>query len=304
MIARAPGKVVITGAYAVLEGAPALVAAIDRYVEADASEWAARVTPEVACALGPGHVAPWFDASALRRDDRKLGLGSSAAILVASLAALDVARQGDVDDATLCSRVLAPALVAHREAQRGGSGIDVAASCHGGVLCCRRRFGGVLEIDSHRLPDGLVIEVWASPHEASTPELLAKVHRLREDNPHAYERALSALGAASEAALAADGAAAFKDACVRVMEGLDELGRESRAPIVTSDVRAFDEAARTAGAVVVPSGAGGGDVVLHVADGPSTASTREAALRAGLVPLDVRLGARGVHAALRRRGVE
>ena len=35
VIARAPGKVVLSGAYAVLEGAPALVAAVDRYVVAD-----------------------------------------------------------------------------------------------------------------------------------------------------------------------------------------------------------------------------------------------------------------------------
>ena len=34
MIARAPGKLVLSGAYAVLEGAPALVCAVDRYVVA------------------------------------------------------------------------------------------------------------------------------------------------------------------------------------------------------------------------------------------------------------------------------
>ena len=35
MRARAPGKLVLSGAYAVLEGAPALVAAVDRYALAD-----------------------------------------------------------------------------------------------------------------------------------------------------------------------------------------------------------------------------------------------------------------------------
>ncbi len=35
MIARAPGKIVISGAYAVREGAPAIVAAVDRYAVAD-----------------------------------------------------------------------------------------------------------------------------------------------------------------------------------------------------------------------------------------------------------------------------
>ena len=35
MRARAPGKLVLSGAYSVLEGAPALVAAVDRYALAD-----------------------------------------------------------------------------------------------------------------------------------------------------------------------------------------------------------------------------------------------------------------------------
>ncbi len=38
MRARAPGKVVLSGAYSVLRGAPAIVTAVDRYVEADDGE--------------------------------------------------------------------------------------------------------------------------------------------------------------------------------------------------------------------------------------------------------------------------
>src|SRR6185437_2901148 len=89
LIARAPGKLVLSGAYAVLEGAPCLVAAVDRYAVADASRPATFVTDEVRCAVAAGALArpPWFDASALRESapdgtSRKLGLGSSAAILV------------------------------------------------------------------------------------------------------------------------------------------------------------------------------------------------------------------------------
>src|SRR5688572_33181913 len=93
MIARAPGKLVLSGAYSVLEGAPALVAAVDRYALADEAREAPLITAEVRAAIAAGYLieAPWFDASALRADaaagGRKLGLGSSAAILVASLAA-------------------------------------------------------------------------------------------------------------------------------------------------------------------------------------------------------------------------
>src|SRR6185436_10440568 len=93
MIARAPGKVVLSGAYAVLEGAPAIVTAVDRYVTADTAKKPSLVTPEVRAALGDAR-APGFDASALRKGDQKLGLGSSAAILVASLGAVTAAERG------------------------------------------------------------------------------------------------------------------------------------------------------------------------------------------------------------------
>ena len=95
--ARAPGKVVFSGAYAVLGGAPAIVLAVERDVVADTERPHEFLTDEVAAALEPNERAPWFDASALREDGRKLGLGSSAAILVASLFALEAAARPSAD---------------------------------------------------------------------------------------------------------------------------------------------------------------------------------------------------------------
>src|SRR5262245_13182412 len=125
MKASAPGKLVLSGAYSVLEGAPAIVTAVDRYVHCDSRVPAALVTPEVRAALHAG-AAPSFDASELRAGDRKLGLGSSAAILVASLAAAD--EREFASERALRESIWEPALTAHRSAQGGGSGIDVAAS--------------------------------------------------------------------------------------------------------------------------------------------------------------------------------
>jgi phosphomevalonate kinase len=301
MIARAPGKVVLSGAYAVLEGAPALVAAVDRYVIADARRDASRVTHEVAEALarrGSGR-APWFDARALRDErDQKLGLGSSAAILVASLAALVLSDDPSLDDAALASRIFLPALDAHKAAQGGGSGIDVAASAFGGILLYERSYesGARPRITPVELPASLFIEVWSSTEAASTAGMLVRVAAFKDAHPSDYAEHIQRLAAAATAARHATSSAAFVEACREQLLGLSELGVRSGAPIVTADVRAFDRAMTDREAVVLPSGAGGGDVVLVVSCSPL--GDREAGKPFGFAPLELTLGARGVHADL------
>ena len=302
MIVRAPGKVVLAGAYAVLEGAPAWVAAVDRYVLADNSRSASFVTPEVRQALGDSaeQAAPWFDASELRDSgsDRKLGLGSSAAILVASLAALESAPPPH--DLELANRVFARALVAHRSAQGGGSGIDVAASAFGGVLRFQRASADELpEIAARTLPDGLRIDVWSSPVSASTSSLVARVSALWRAGNLTCRSIIKRLRTASETCDSASSADAWLNICREQLAGLSALGELAAIPIVTADMAAFQEAVREHGAVVLPSGAGGGDVFLVVtgrADDPDLGAIAAAGQQLGLTPLHLVLGARGVHA--------
>jgi phosphomevalonate kinase len=311
VIARAPGKVVLSGAYAVLEGAPALVAAVDRYVVADSDREPDRLTAEVATALTQltqtsASRAPWFDASALRdtSHDRKLGLGSSAAILVASLAALAAQATDEQhqspgsDDPSLADQVFAPALLAHRIAQRGGSGIDVAASTFGGVLCFQQaaREGELPSHEPVKLPSGLHVRVWSSLVSASTADMLTRVRTLRETRKAEYQRIMKQLGDASQRARGARDATAFVDACRQQLTGLTELGELSGAPIVTAEVLAFAQRVQARGDVVFPSGAGGGDVVLWVSDQPADAEVELVGRQSGLFPLALSLGARGVHA--------
>jgi phosphomevalonate kinase len=302
MMACAPGKIVLSGAYAVLEGAPALVAAVDRYVIADPRREAEFVTPEVREALQHRGAtrAPWFDARALRDEanDRKLGLGSSAAILVASLAALEVGSEPTLDDAALARRVFDAALCAHRIAQGGGSGIDVAASAFGGIL----RFqlpsdGGVLPTTApFELPKPLVIGVWSSASAASTAIMLEGVNALKKTHPSDYRTALDELAATAEAAASATNGAAYVAACRRQLQGLASLGRLAHVPIVTPEVSELDRAAQMVGAAILPSGAGGGDIVLMISEHPPHADLEASARRLGLAPLNLVLGARGVHA--------
>jgi phosphomevalonate kinase len=296
VIARAPGKVVISGAYAVLEGAPAVVAAVDRYVIADASRPATFLAPEVKAAL-PNRAAPWFDAQALRSGDKKLGLGSSAAILVASLGAVLATDRGITDDSELRREVLEPALVAHRAAQGGGSGIDVAASVHGGVIIAGRE-GSSLSVRSIPLPEGLHVDVLFAGVSASTSELVGRVRALKARSPHAYDGLMESLRSAADDAerafeegAASDVVRALKDQ----LRGLSDLGEHAGARIVTREVARLADLAVDEDAVVLPSGAGGGDVALYVGTRPPSERLVAAFAAERHERLALAVGAEGLH---------
>jgi len=296
--ARAPGKLVLSGAYAVLTGAPALVVAVDRYVLADSERAATFLTPEVKAALGE-RAAPWFDASALRDGDKKLGLGSSAAILVASLAALELAAEPGLTDSELCARVYERAFVAHRVAQGGGSGVDVAASAHGGVLAARRK-AGALDLVRLELPSALQFEVWACAASASTSAFLARIAEFAARDPAAHATRINAQADAAEWALAATergDAADFVRAIARQVVTLTALGESAGISIVTSELAELAELAATLGAAFLPAGAGGGDVAYWVGVGAPPPEFAARARELGLSRVALRLAARGVHAA-------
>jgi phosphomevalonate kinase len=296
--ARAPGKLVLSGAYAVLEGAPAIVAAVDRYVTADAARPAELVTAEVRAAIDAGALRdpPWFDASSLRASlpdgtSRKLGLGSSAAILVASLAAATGERFATP---ALRAAIFPVALAAHRAAQPKGSGIDVAASTFGGVirasLHASRRD---LDVAPHPLPRGVAVEVFASPVSASTAHFLELTRALKAKDFPRYQSILDAAGRGAEAAVAATSVADLRHALGAQIDALSMLGEAAGAPIVTAQVAALRPAAAAEGAEFGPSGAGGGDIAVYVGAAASSDHFRALAARQGFSRLDLALGAEG-----------
>ena len=298
MKAQAPGKLVLSGSYSVLQGAPALVAAVDRYVLADSDKPATLITDEVKEAIASGYTkdAVHFDATALRSQlagggDRKIGLGSSAAILVATMAA-----QSEAGDDELADSLFLAALDAHRRAQGGGSGIDVAAACFGGVQQCQISQDGQLEVAAHELPDDLVVGCWLCPGSASTRELLAAVRALAQTDPGTHGACFSIAGAGAESAAEAEDADAFMGAVEMQSGALADLGKAAGVPIITPEVAKLADYAGRRGAAFAPSGAGGGDVaLLFHKEGAPVEGFAEQAEKAGLVRLEIALGARGAH---------
>ena len=271
----APGKLVLTGAYAVLEGAPAIVVAVDRYAVVDVS--------------APDDV----DVRALHdQDGRKLGLGSSAASMVASQGARALARGEDLRDARVRASIFRGVREAHAHEQRGGSGVDVAAAVHGGAL----RYvtdGKEASLRAVELPPGLVLRAFWSGGSARTSELRARVDALRARSPLALAR-LRLLAAVAASAVDSGDGGAFVRAASDCGRALEALGHAADAPIV---LPAFAELAKLADphdAAFLPSGAGGGDVAVWLALAPPPAAFIERAVALGMRPLPLTVDRGGV----------
>jgi phosphomevalonate kinase len=297
--ARAPGKLVISGAYAVLEGAPAVAVAVDRHATADTERDAERSTPEIDAAVARGDLKapPWFDAAPLRTSaadgDRKLGLGSSAAILVAAIAA--DALDADPPPQDLASYVFPRAIAAHRQAQHGGSGVDVAASCFGGVVRCKLGDEGVLAVASWALPGRPVIEVFAYQQPSTTGAMVAAVRGYAKRDADDYTRRMAELGAFAEQLTQVTTLDEGVAALAAQYLALDGLGLASGVPIVGSAGRELSRLATAHGACFGPAGAGGGDVAVWLGFAPSPQKFRARATQLGLSLLPVCTGVRGVH---------
>lgn len=301
MIVLAPGKVFLFGEYAVLEGAPALVTAVDRYARARVcegalSELAALVNEAVGPEMPRGHRSVPFevDSSELAIDGRKIGLGSSAAACAAGAALLFHAAEQSLASDDVRRRIFRGARAAHDRLQgEPGSGADVAASVEGGLLRYEMSGGGRWE--PVRLPVRLQIVYADSGVSASTRALVARVRELRAANPSLYHRRLQVLGDLA-AALAADPSERpAAEVCLMVHSyaaHLDALGRDANAPIINEPHHRIAEIARASGCAAKPAGAGGGDLAaVFCPDAASAVRAREALVEGGfrIVPLETDL---------------
>jgi phosphomevalonate kinase len=239
------------------------------------------------------------DASELQRDRIKIGLGSSAAAAAATAAAAYAALGRDLAEPATLREVFACALEGHASVAPQGSGVDVAASIHGGFLRFVRK-GDAIESRPLRLPKGLQIRLVWTGHAARTSDLLSQVHALRRNDPERYSvcmERLSELSGEFASAFEADRPETILATAASFSTAMGALGEAAGAPILEARLRhAAELAARFSGAAK-PSGAGGGDVAIAFFLDASAARGFELACKdEGLHPIDVSWGAPGVRA--------
>jgi len=295
----APGKVVIAGEYAVLDGAPAICMAVNRRAHVSIttsdndhhsvlapgfSESAGRFTAvgnRIEWLAGADEFslleAVWQEAAPTVSENLtivldsndfidpassvKLGIGSSAALTVALIAAFDKVTDDNIN-------VLRAATDAHRRFQQGsGSGVDIACSLAGGLV--EYRMGGE-SASSLTWPKGLTYALLWSGVAASTDEKLNQLARTEAGQARAELVIASARVAAS-----------WREGNpVEILQQLRDYTKALRKFDVDHRLGIFDaghaelaDAAASAGLVYKPCGAGGGDLGIVIASDVSDIAT-------------------------------
>lgn len=348
---QAPGKLVLVGEYAVLEGAPGLAVAVDvralarvRSIPGPANQlvmpdtgqqfrfhWVADSRPrweknspgafglpievcaEILTRRGLLPLASGLPACEIEllteafyetgQDGHrlKLGLGSSAAVVVALIGALlrfagaqALARQELID---VCCE-------AHRRLQGGaGSGIDVATSITGGAVeihTSRQPGTDVRTIQAQPVawPSRLrVVAVW-SGESASTPAMLARLRAFQQQSAARYSvhmQRLSATAGQAVAAWKADDVRGLLGAVAGYESGLRRLDEAAGIGIFSAVHERLREIAEGHAAVYKPSGAGGGDFGIAFVDSrEAEQGLRADYAAAGYLTLDAELCAPGL----------
>lgn len=226
LTASAPGSIMITGEHAVVYGHPAIVCAIEQRITVTLEPLdtaVAEITSEIAApethpldALpqdGPYRFV--LRAIALYRDQLKtglrltitsqidptLGLGSSAAVTIATLGALAHLTGGSAD-------LHAQALGIIRAVQGRGSGADLAASLTGGMIAYQlppEMLTGVPDATQRAaiipLPSPPQLSLCYAGYKTPTAEVLAKIATAMEGNAAKFERLYTQMGNSAQAAI-------------------------------------------------------------------------------------------------------
>jgi phosphomevalonate kinase len=322
--ASAPGKLVVLGEYAVLAGAEALVAAVNRRCVVEIDESAAAQSqleirapqpriigfePGRSCGLELVDITRLgsrgiretralqavLDSSAFfAQSGKKLGMGSSAAVLTALAGALQVFEKKEVSELSL-ERLIA----LHRELQGGsGSGIDVAAALRGGLNTFQVTTDGQACAGSVRLPNSVGFAGIFAGKSAITSDFVARFHDWRRIEPEQAAALLAELGSVSAAgcdALRRGDPDGFLAAVGEYGVLLDALGAALRCEVWTQEHRQIAALADEFAVTYKTSGAGGGDLgIAFSQDAEALAALQAAASAQGFLWVDLAVDAAGL----------
>jgi len=351
--ARAPGKLVITGEYAILQGAPAIAMAVDvqACVRITAANGPSSALIESSSGerfpfeFSPGRRLTWtgqqpgqrgaivqavFDAllqsvrtipalpginieldtdGFFRETDNgrcKIGLGSSAALLVALVGAAAKSLKMHISEDELRQ----VAFRAHTDFQGvRGSGVDVLTALSGGVIAA---FPVVADRDAGPRKEALswperleILPVW-SGSSASTPDLLKRFFAYRDRSQVQFGLYMSKLAEISEQSVSAwreSNVAKILATATLYAETLQALDVHAGIGIDTDSHRDIRKLISRRGACYKTSGAGGGDFGLVMTDSIDLIESIKAELIAqGKFVLEAPIVARGLVITQRENG--
>ena len=245
----------------------------------------------------------------------KYGLGSSAAVVTAVMSAILKKYLPTEPSAMVIFKLAA---ISHVKTQGNGSGADVAASAHGGMLqyssfqanwlkTAYENADSLIELlekdwpyfsmKSIQLPEDIHICIGWTGKPASTARLVDNVLKLKENNPASFQQFLTD----SESAVAAFSQGMQEGDIPLLLEGVKKnrqslatVGKASNTDIETPLLGKLCDLAEQYGGAGKPSGAGGGDCGIAFMPSKEKAEELMAAWeKAGIKPLDIQVNKTG-----------
>lgn len=215
-IASAPASLILTGEHAVLHGYPAIVCAIDQrirveliprednqiHIHSALGEYQTTITnlipvapfEFVLTAMQNFSITQGFDLNIQSDFSHKTGLGSSAAVTVSTIAAMGMWLNLNLSADELYQR----AYHTIKQVQKMGSGADVAAAVHGGIVLYQLE-----PFTCQSLGTTLPLYVIYSGNKVPTTKVIAKVNEFVQEQPATSLCLFHAIGACTEQAVKA-----------------------------------------------------------------------------------------------------
>lgn len=280
-----PGKLVIAGEYAVLYGAPALSLAIDRRAQctlkiSEEGLWQLSGSPpfwnESVSLLEllsesrndtVGTILSWFshrtslpdnatlhmDTAGFYSEQRKLGLGSSACVLVNLYASL-----ATITELPLSLKDL---LDVYRATDQHGSGVDVLTCYYGGLIQLKRQTTSKVEF-----PSGIYLDFYSVGFSTETRTMVGRFRSAFDGLPVTLQE--SFITAANKVADSLNDSLSFFTALQHFVQVYRDVDLEAELAIWSTQHETMHLIATEVGALYKPSGAGGGDVGVAIATEP------------------------------------